>query len=203
MQWSCNLALCSTRMLVKNSKSIRPLGWTPKELLDTVDDLKARDVNLISLEERTATTSASGELVIAARNSFSPSRPRQRWKIRLSGRQATWYRQINSLQGYQKRGSVIHVPPWFLLSVNLHTNLPIRPSSSSLVDPGQALRHRPTRWIGSSPLPQPMCHPWQARCVNNSVRMSLDAWGASLLPDIPGAPFQMIRLPIASSDEAR
>ena len=35
-----------------------------------------------------------------------------------------------------------------------------------------------------------------------SVRMSLDAWGASLLPDIPGAPFQMIRLPIASSDEA-
>ena len=37
--------------------------------------------------------------------------------------------------------------------------------------------------------------------VNNSVRMSLDAWGASLLPDILGAPFQMIRLPIASSDE--
>ena len=107
-------------MLVKNSKSIRPLGRTPKELLDTVDDLKARDVNLTSLEERS-------ELVIAARNSFSPSRPRQHWKIRLSGRQPTWYRQINSLQGYQKRGSVIHVPPSFLLSVNLHTNLPIRP----------------------------------------------------------------------------
>ena len=30
--------------------------------LDTVDDLKARDVNLISLEERIDTTSASGEL---------------------------------------------------------------------------------------------------------------------------------------------
>ena len=130
MQWPCNLALCSTRMLVKNSKSIRPLGRTPKELLDTVGDLKARDVNLISLEERIATTSASGELVIAARNSFSPSRPRQRWNIRLSGRQATWYRRINSLQGYQKRGSVIHVPPSFLLSVNLHTNLPIRPDMS-------------------------------------------------------------------------
>ena len=41
-------------MSVKNSKSIRPLGRSPKELLDTVDDLK--------LEERTATTSASGEL---------------------------------------------------------------------------------------------------------------------------------------------
>ena len=49
-------------------------------------------------------------------------------------------------------------------------------SSSSLVVPSRALRHRPTRWIGSSPLPQPMCHPWQARCVNNLVRMSLDAW---------------------------
>ena len=49
-------------MPVKNSKSIRPLGPSPKELLDTVDDLKARDVNLISLEERIATTSVSGEL---------------------------------------------------------------------------------------------------------------------------------------------
>ena len=39
------------------------LGRSPKELLDTVDDLKARDVNLISLEERIDTTSASGELV--------------------------------------------------------------------------------------------------------------------------------------------
>ena len=39
------------------------LGRSLKELLDTVDDLKARDVNLISLEERIDTTSASGELV--------------------------------------------------------------------------------------------------------------------------------------------
>ena len=46
---------------------------------------------------------------------------------------AAWYRQINSLQGYQKRGSVIHVPPSFRLSVNLHTNLPIRPVKPSTV----------------------------------------------------------------------
>ena len=39
-----------------------PLGRSLKELLGTVDDLKARNVNLISLEERIATTSASGEL---------------------------------------------------------------------------------------------------------------------------------------------
>ena len=39
------------------------LGRSLKELLDTVDDLKARDVNLISLDERTDTTSAAGELV--------------------------------------------------------------------------------------------------------------------------------------------
>ena len=45
----------------------------------------------------------------------------------------------------------------------------------------RALQHRPTSRIGSSPLPQPMCYPRQARCVNKSVRMSLDAWGASLL----------------------
>ena len=32
-------------------------------MLDTVDDLKARDINLISLEEPIDTTSASGELV--------------------------------------------------------------------------------------------------------------------------------------------
>ena len=49
--------------------------------------------------------------VIAARNSFIHSRSRQRWKIRLSSRQAPWYQQINSLQSHQKRGSVIHVPP--------------------------------------------------------------------------------------------
>ena len=39
------------------------LGRSLKELLDTVDNLKARDVNLISLEERIDTTSAAGELV--------------------------------------------------------------------------------------------------------------------------------------------
>ena len=49
-------------MPLKISNSIRPLGRSPEELLDTVDDLKARDVNLISLEERIDTTSASGEL---------------------------------------------------------------------------------------------------------------------------------------------
>ena len=61
--------------------------------------------------------------VIAARNSFNPSRSRQRWKIRLSGRQAAWYGRINSLQGHQKRDAVIHVPSPFLLSVNLRTKL--------------------------------------------------------------------------------
>ena len=65
--------------------------------------------------------------VIAARNSFSPSRFRQRWKFRLSGRQAAWYRQINSLQGHQKRDAVIHVLSPFLLSVNLRTKLLIGP----------------------------------------------------------------------------
>ena len=60
--------------------------------------------------------------VIAARNSFSHSRSRQRWKIRLSSRHALWYWQINSLQGPQKRGLVIHVSPSFLLSVNLLTS---------------------------------------------------------------------------------
>ncbi len=39
------------------------LGRSLKELLKTVDDLKAREINLISLEERIDTTSAAGELV--------------------------------------------------------------------------------------------------------------------------------------------
>lgn len=39
------------------------LGRSLKELLETVDDLKAREINLISLEERLDTTSAAGELV--------------------------------------------------------------------------------------------------------------------------------------------
>ena len=71
--------------------------------------------------------------VIAARNSFSHSRSRQRWKIRLSSRHALWYWQINSLQGPQKRGLVIHVSPSFLLSVNLLTNLLMGPGTESAV----------------------------------------------------------------------
>ena len=39
------------------------LGRSLKELLETVDDLKAREINLISLEERIDTTSAAGELI--------------------------------------------------------------------------------------------------------------------------------------------
>ncbi len=39
------------------------LGRSLKELLETVDDLKVREINLISLEERIDTTSAAGELV--------------------------------------------------------------------------------------------------------------------------------------------
>ncbi len=39
------------------------LGRSLKELLETVDNLKAREINLISLEERIDTTSAAGELV--------------------------------------------------------------------------------------------------------------------------------------------
>ena len=66
----------------------------------------------------------SWPLVNAARNSFSRSRSRQHWKIRLpihQACQAPWYRQINSLQSHQKRDSVINVPPSFLLSVDLHS----------------------------------------------------------------------------------
>ncbi len=39
------------------------LGRSLKELLETVDDLKARGVDLISLEEKLDTSSAAGELV--------------------------------------------------------------------------------------------------------------------------------------------
>ncbi|MCY4319596.1 MAG: recombinase family protein [Alphaproteobacteria bacterium] len=39
------------------------LGRSLRELLETVDALKAREINLISLEERIDTTSAAGELV--------------------------------------------------------------------------------------------------------------------------------------------
>ncbi|WP_119166768.1 recombinase family protein [Algihabitans albus] len=39
------------------------LGRSLKELLETVEDLKARDIRLISIEERIDTTSAAGELI--------------------------------------------------------------------------------------------------------------------------------------------
>jgi DNA invertase Pin-like site-specific DNA recombinase len=39
------------------------LGRSLRELLTTVDDLKARQINLISLEEKLDTSSAAGELV--------------------------------------------------------------------------------------------------------------------------------------------
>ena len=39
------------------------LGRSLRELLDTVDDLKARGIHLVSLEERLDTSSAAGELV--------------------------------------------------------------------------------------------------------------------------------------------
>ena len=79
MQWSCNLAHCGTRMSVKNSKSIRPLGRSPKELLDTVDDLK--------LEERTATTSASGELAVEKH-------------VRMTHEEANWRLSLTQPSGY-------------------------------------------------------------------------------------------------------
>ncbi|WP_303245701.1 recombinase family protein [Roseovarius sp. A-2] len=41
------------------------LGRSLKELLETVDDLKARETNLINLEERIGTTSAAGCLTSA------------------------------------------------------------------------------------------------------------------------------------------
>ena len=39
------------------------LGWSLRELLETVDTLKARGIHLVSLEERLDTSSAAGELV--------------------------------------------------------------------------------------------------------------------------------------------
>ena len=39
-------------------------GRSLRELLETVEDLKGREINLISLEERIDTTSAAGELVL-------------------------------------------------------------------------------------------------------------------------------------------
>ena len=48
-------SLCVTRL--------DRLGRSLKELLETVEDLKAHDIHLVSLEERIDTTSAAGELV--------------------------------------------------------------------------------------------------------------------------------------------
>ena len=39
------------------------LGRSPRELLKTVDDLKACGIHLVSLEERVDTSSAAGEFV--------------------------------------------------------------------------------------------------------------------------------------------
>ena len=130
------------------------LGRSLKELLKTVDDLKAREINLISLEERIDTTSAAGELAppdlgahqrrtdqrpkawsrpwataIAARNNLSSPRPRRRRKIRLTSRQTPRHRQVNSLQGDQKRHTVTRVQDPFSLSVVLRRNLPMGPIS--------------------------------------------------------------------------
>ena len=48
-------SLCVTRL--------ERLGRSLKELLETVENLKAHDIHLVSLEERIDTTSADGELV--------------------------------------------------------------------------------------------------------------------------------------------
>ena len=48
-------SLCVTRL--------DRLGRSLKELLETVENLKTRDIHLVSLEERIDTTSAAGELV--------------------------------------------------------------------------------------------------------------------------------------------
>ena len=48
-------SLCVTRL--------DRLGRSLKQLLETVENLKAHDIHLVSLEERIDTTSAAGELV--------------------------------------------------------------------------------------------------------------------------------------------
>ena len=68
------------------------LGRSLKELLDTLDDLKARDANLISQEERIDTTSASGELVFHV---FGPIAHFERRLI--SKRTKMGWRQIESM----------------------------------------------------------------------------------------------------------
>ena len=64
---------------------------------------------------------------LATRINLSPARSGRCRRIRIPIHQAPWYRQINSLQGHQKHGSVIFGPPSFLLDVNLLTNLPMGP----------------------------------------------------------------------------
>ena len=46
-----------------DSLCVTRLGRSLKELLETVENLKAHDIHLVSLEERIDTTSAAGELV--------------------------------------------------------------------------------------------------------------------------------------------
>ena len=102
-------------MPVKNSKSIRPLGRSPKELLDTVDYLKARDVNLISLEERVATTSASGELtfhVFSAIAHFERRLTSERTKDGLAtarnpGRPSLLQETVSALQDLVSAGKTV------------------------------------------------------------------------------------------------
>ena len=47
----------------RENTSSTGLGRSLKELLETVEDLKRSGIHLVSLEERTGTTSAAGELV--------------------------------------------------------------------------------------------------------------------------------------------
>ena len=49
------------------------LGRSLRELLETVDGLKARGIHLISLEERLDTSSAAGELVFHVFGSIAPA----------------------------------------------------------------------------------------------------------------------------------
>ena len=145
VQTSCNLALCGTKRSVEIRRRDDQLGLADRYYLRgrrvgapcpwshcairTLADLGAHKRRA---DPRSEAWAKSWPPVIAARNSFSPSRSRQRWKIRLSGHQAAWYRQINSLQGHHKRDAVILVPPSFLLSVNLRTKLLIGVRGSNL-----------------------------------------------------------------------
>ena len=54
---------CPRRTTASASSRLDRLGRSLKELLETVENLKAHDIHLVSLEERIDTTSAAGELV--------------------------------------------------------------------------------------------------------------------------------------------